>query len=87
MGDGKLEREIIERGAEIVEAVANDQSKLSGRSFKHFDPADLAAAINIAFGSSSVRAFFKPSGHFGFKALQMVERPIEPSFVVERHGC
>ena len=82
----QLKGEIIERRAEVMETVANNKAEFGGgRRFEYFDPKELIAAINIEFGPSSVRVFVEPVVHFRFKALQVVERPVEPSVVVEGH--
>lgn len=85
-GDGEFENEVVEGAAEVVEAVPDDEAEFGGRRVEHFDAKDLLAAINIGFGPGSVRAFFDPGSNFGFKAVQVVERPVEPPFVVELHG-
>jgi hypothetical protein len=85
-GDGEFEDEIVKGASEVMEAVSNDEAKFGGRRVEHFNPYDLLAAINIGFGPIAVRAFFEPSVRFGFKAVQVVERSLEPPFVVEGHG-
>ncbi len=83
----QLEGEVVECGAEIMKTVTNDKTQFGGgRWLEDFDPKELLSAINLGFGPSSARVFFKPSVHYGLKALQVIERPAEPSFVVEGHG-
>lgn len=83
---GQLECEVVEGGTEIVDTVTDDETQFgSRRGLKHFNPKELLGAINIGFGPSSVRVFLAPNAQFGFKALQVVERSVEPSFVVETH--
>lgn len=86
VGDGKLKGEVVESGAEVVKAVPDDEAKVRRRLVEDFDEKELASAISIGFGPRSVRAFFKPGSPFRFKALQMVERPVDSSFMMERHG-
>lgn len=70
-----------------MDAVTDNEAKfVGGRRLENFDPEELLGAINIGFTPSSVRVFFTPSVHFDFKALQVIERPAESSFVVEHHG-
>jgi hypothetical protein len=85
-GDGEFKNEVVESAPEVVEAVSNYETEFGGRCVKHFNPHDLLAAVNIGFGPCSVRAFFDPGSTFGFKALQVIERSLEPPFVVEGHG-
>ena len=77
----KLEGEIVEGGAEVVDAVSSDEAQAGGRGRDDLGPNDLLAGIGIEFGPKSVRAFFAPGSSFRFKALQMVECPVEPPFV------
>ena len=84
-GQGELESEIVEGGAEVVDAVPSDKSQTQGRGFEDLCPNERLAALGVEFGPSSVRAFFAPGSQLRFKALQMVDRPIEPSFMVEGH--
>lgn len=87
VGDGEFVGEVVEGGAEVVQVVPDDEAKIvSGWGVEDFDPKELLAGINIAFGPSSVRAFFIQNSNFRFKALQMVERPVKPPLVVEAHG-
>jgi hypothetical protein len=82
----KLESEVVEGGAEVVDAVPGDEAQAGGRRLDDLCPNDLLAALGIEFRPKSVRAFFSPGSPFRFEALQMVERPIEPPFVVEGHA-
>jgi hypothetical protein len=86
VSDGKLEGEVVEGGAEVVEAVPDNEAKVSWRRVEDFDPIELASAIGIVFGPRSIRAFFKPGVPFRFKAVQVIERPLQPSYMVESHG-
>jgi hypothetical protein len=86
VGHSKFEGEVVEGGSEVVDAVSDDEAKVSGRLFKHFEPRELVEVINIEIRPSSVRMFLAPGSRFSFKALQVVERPLEPPFVVESHG-
>jgi hypothetical protein len=83
--DSEFKDEIVKGGSEVMDAVTNDEAKVGGRLVEHFDPRELVEVINIEIRPSSVRAFFVPGSNFGFKALQVVERPVEPPFVVESH--
>ncbi len=85
-GDGKLKNEVVEGASEVVEAISDDEAEVGRRRVERFDAKDLLAAINIGFGPGSVRAFFNPGTNFGFKAVQVEERPFEPPLVVEDHG-
>lgn len=87
IGDSEFKGKVVERGSQIVDAVANDETKVGRRLVERFEPRELVAVINIEIRPSSVRAFLSPSSHFVLKALQVVERPAEPSFMVKRHGC
>src|SRR5215208_7813162 len=84
-GDGKFKDEVVKRAPEVVEAVSDNKAKFGRRRAEHFDAQDLLGAINIGFGPSSVRAFFDPGCNFGFKVVQVVERSLEPPFVMEGH--
>jgi hypothetical protein len=81
----KSKCEVVEGGAEVVDAVPGDEAQASRRRFEHPRPYDLLAALVIEFGPKGVRACLTPGSQFRFKALQMVERPVEPPFVVEDH--
>jgi hypothetical protein len=85
-GNGKFKDEVIEGAPEVVEAVSDNKAKFGGRRVGHFNPYDLLGVVNIGFTPSSVRAFFDPGSDFGFKAVQVIERSLEPPFVVESHG-
>jgi hypothetical protein len=77
VGDGELKGEVVEGRTEVVETVSNDETKLSsGRWLENFGPKELLGAIHLGFGPSSVRAFFEPKSYFGFKALQVIDRPV-----------
>lgn len=72
----ELEGQIVEGGTKVVDAVTDDEAEFGGgRLLENLDPKDLLGAINIGFGPSSVRAFFAPGFQFGFKAVQVVNRP------------
>lgn len=87
VGGGKVEGEVVERSPQAMQTIPDDEAKVvSGWGVEDFDPKELLAGINVRFGPCSVRAFFLPGSNFGFKALQVVERPVEPSLVVEGHG-
>ena len=81
--EGEFVGEIVEGGTEVVKAVANDEPEFGGRLLKDFGPGEILAALRIELGPKSVRAFFDPSSDFGFQALQVVERPLQPEFVAE----
>jgi hypothetical protein len=85
MGEGQFVDEVVEGSAEVVDTVPDDEAEFSGWRVEHFKPSELVEVINIEVRPSSVRAFISPGSHFGFKALQVVERPVQPSFVVEGH--
>jgi hypothetical protein len=84
-GDGEFKDEVIQGAPEVVEAVSNNKTEFGRRRAEHFDAHNLLRSINIGFGPSSVRAFFDPGINFGFKAVQVIERSLEPPFVVEGH--
>jgi hypothetical protein len=85
MGQGQLVDEVIEGSTEVVDTVPDDEAEFGGRRFEYFDPRQLVEAINIETRPRSVRAFIAPGSHFGFKAVQVIERSLEPPFVVEGH--
>lgn len=86
VGHGKIVGQVVEAASEAMKAIPDDDAEsIGGRGVEDFDPTEILAGLNIAFGPCSVRAFFLPGSHFGFKALQVVERPVEPSLVVEGH--
>lgn len=88
VNNGEFEGEIVEGGTKVMEAVSNHEAEfVGGRWLEDFGPKELLGAISIGFTPSSVRAFFEPKIHFGFKALQVVDRPAEPPFVVEGQGA
>jgi hypothetical protein len=77
IGNGEFKDEVIERVAEVLETVADDEAKLgNGRWLEEFDPEDILRAINIGFGVSAVRVTFAPSSQFCIKALQVVDRSV-----------
>jgi hypothetical protein len=84
-GDGEFKDEVIQGAPEVVEAVSNNKTEFGRRRAEHYDAQNLLRSINIGFGPSSVRAFFDPGSNFGFKAVQVIERSLEPPFVVEGH--
>lgn len=86
VGDGEFKGKVVERSPEVVDAVPDDEAEFDGRWVEHFDPCELVEVINIEIRPSSVRVFFLPGSHFGLKALQVIERPVQSSFVVERHA-
>lgn len=56
VGNGKLEGEVIESVAEVLEAIADNEAEFgNGRRLEEFDPKDILRAIAIAFGPSSIR--------------------------------
>ena len=81
--EGEFVGEIVEGGTEVVKAVANDEPEFGGRLLLDFGPDEILAALRIELGPKSVRAFFDPSTDIGLQALQVVERPLQPKFVVE----
>jgi hypothetical protein len=85
VGNGEFESEVVQGGPEVVDAIPDDEAKVGGRLVEHFEPCELVKDINIEIRPGSVRAFLAPGSRFGFKALQVVERPVEPRFVVEGH--
>jgi hypothetical protein len=44
------------------------------------------ATLGVEFGPESLRQFLEPGVPLRFKALQVVERPVEPPFVGAVHG-
>lgn len=82
----ELESEVVEGGAEVVDAVSGDEAEARRRRLDDFSPNDLLASLGIKFGPESMRAFFKPGSPFRFKVLQVIERPVEPPFVGTIHG-
>lgn len=87
VGDGEFVGEVVECGAEVVQAIPDDEAKIvSGWGVEDLDPEELLAGINIGFGPSLVRVFFLYNPNFRFKAPRVVERPVEPPLVVEAHG-
>jgi len=84
--DGEFVGKVVEGRAEVVDAVPGDEAETGGRGLDDFGIDDLLAALGIEFGPEFMRAFFKPGTPFRFKALQVVERPIEPPFVGPIHG-
>ena len=85
-GNRKFKGEVVQSTPEVMEAVSDNKAKSGGRRVEHRDAQDLLGAINVGFGPCSVRAFFDPGSNFGFEAIQVIERPLEPPFVVESHG-
>jgi hypothetical protein len=85
VGEREFVDEVVEGGSEVVDAVSDDEAKVGGRLLQHFEPRELVEFINIELRPNSVRAFLGPGFHFGFKVLQVMERPVEPPFVVEGH--
>ena len=74
----QLVDEVIERGAEVVQAVTEDEAELSGRLPEVCDPHKVLAALNVELGENSVRAYLCPTVNFVFQALQVVERSADP---------
>jgi len=86
MSEGQFVDEVVEGGPEVVDTVPDDEAEFDGRRVEHFEPRELVEGINIEVRPSSVRAFISPGSHFGFKAFQVLERPVEPPLVLEGHS-
>jgi hypothetical protein len=77
VGNGKLEGEVVECVAEVLEAIADDEAEFGNwRRLEEFDPKDILCAVAVAFGPSSVRVSFAPGSQFRLKALQVVDCPV-----------
>ena len=88
VGNGEFKREVVERGAKVVQTISNGKAEFGGRRWlENFGPKELLGAINIGFGPSWVRAFFEPKVYFGFKALQVVNHSAKSPFVVGGHSA
>lgn len=84
--DGEFEDKVVERGAQVVDTIANDQAKVGGRLANRLKPRELVAGVNVECRPGSVRVFVGPESDFRFEAVQVVDGPTESSLVVERHG-
>ncbi len=68
--------EVVERGAEVMETVANNGGESRRHGFEEFEHKQLLAALRVEIGEETVGASFEPDSGFGFEALQVVERSI-----------
>lgn len=70
VGNGKLEGEVIEGVAEVLNTIADDEAEFgNGRRLEEFDPKDILRTIAVAFGPSLVGVSFASSSQFRIKAL------------------
>jgi hypothetical protein len=74
--DREFVDEIVQSGADIVDAIANDEGELSGRLLGNVNPDDVLAGIRIRFVDKAVWLSFAPPLPFGVKAYQVLPRPL-----------
>jgi hypothetical protein len=75
VADGERVRKVVESGAEVVQAVSSDDGEFRRKLLKEFDYHHLLASLGVEIMDESVRLCFEPTSGFGFKAVQVVERP------------
>lgn len=76
VSNSKFVDEVIESGADVVQAVADDGGKPGRYGIKKFDGEKLLTALRIEIMDKAVRLSFEPASGFGFKILQVVKGSI-----------
>lgn len=82
VGDSEVVDEVVQSRTKLMETIAKDEVDLGGRQPLGFGPEGVLASLRMVLLDDVVRVGSQPPLNFGFQALQVLQRPIQPESMV-----